>query len=69
MQDNRVVKSVFKALHNLNDQGFNTWVTSLCKLASYYKIDYNAADSLSPEQFKLGCTEIIKTDFQKSVDV
>ena len=27
MQENRVVKSVFKALHNLNDQGFNTWVT------------------------------------------
>ena len=64
MQDNRVVKSVFKSLHNLNDQGFNTWITRLCELASYYKIDYNAADSLSPEQFKLGCTEIIKTDFK-----
>ena len=59
MQDNRVVKYVFKALHNLNDQGFNTLVTRLCELANYYKIDYNAADSLSPEQVKLGCTEII----------
>ena len=59
-----MVKSVFKALHNLNDQGFNTWVTRLCELASYYKIDYNAADSLSPEQFKLGSTEIIKTDYK-----
>ena len=43
MQDNRVVKYVFKVLHNLKNQGFNTWVTRLCQLASYYKIDYNAA--------------------------
>ena len=64
LQDNRVVKYVFKALHNLNDQGFNTWVTRLCESASYYKIGYNAVDSLSPEQFKLGCTEIIKTDLK-----
>ena len=64
MQDNRVVKSVFKAFHNLNDKGFNTWVSRLYELGSYYKRDYTIADSLSPEQFKLGCTEMIKTDFR-----
>ena len=63
MQDNRVVRSVFKASHNLNDKGFNDWVTRLCELASYYKIYYNAAESLSPEQFKLDCRQIFKTDF------
>ena len=39
MQDNRVVKYVLKALCNLNDHGFNTWITTLCELANNYKID------------------------------
>ena len=63
MQDNRVVKSVFKALHNLNDYGFNTWITRLCELADHYKIDYDKAASLSPKQFKLGCAETVKNNF------
>ena len=45
MQDNRVVKSVFKALRNLNDHGFNTWITRLYELANHYKIDYDEAAS------------------------
>ena len=63
MQDNRVVKYVFKALHNLNDYGFNTWITRLCELADHYKIDYDKAASLSPKQFKMGCAETVKNNF------
>ena len=63
MQDNRGVKSVFKALRNLNDHGFNNWITRLCELANHYKIDYDKAASLSPKQFKSGCAEIVKDDF------
>ena len=63
-QDHRVVKFVFKALHNLNDHGFNTWITRLCELANPYKIDYDKTASLSPKQFKLGCAaETVKNDF------
>ena len=32
-------------------------------MANHCKIDYDEAASLSPKQFKLGCAEIVKTDF------
>ena len=48
---------------NLNDYGFNTWITRLCELADHYKIDYDKATSLSPKQFKLGCAETVKNNF------
>ena len=63
MQGNRVVKSAFKALLNVNDHSFNTWMTRLCELANYYKINFDKATDLCPKPFKLSCAEIVKNDF------
>ena len=62
MQDSRVIKPVFKALRNMNDHNFNNWITRLCDLVNYYKINYDKATGLSPKPFNLSCVEIVKND-------
>ena len=39
MQPGRIVKSVFNSLHNLNNQGFQSWVSRSYDLAESYEID------------------------------
>jgi len=63
MPENKVAKSVFRSLCNLNDQGFTTWVTRLCELASDYGIHFPNAAHLDAKQFKSGCVNIVKQKF------
>ena len=60
MSKDKVVKSVFKALYNLNDQGFQTWITRVSELARRYGIDINETASIGSVQFKLMCSNMIK---------
>ena len=46
------VKFVFNVLCNLNDQGFQTWISRAYDLATVYQIDMNSSTNLSPLQFK-----------------
>ena len=52
MQPGRIVKSVFNSLHNLNYQGFPSWVSRSYDLAESYQIDMESCIELSPYQFK-----------------
>ena len=63
MSKGKVVKSVFKALHNLNDQGFQTWITRVSELARRYGIDINETASIGSVQFKSICSNMIKQNF------
>ena len=63
MSKGKVVKSVFKALHNLNDQGFQTWITRVSELARRYGIDINETASIGSVQFKSICPNMIKQNF------
>ena len=47
----KVVKSVFKALYNLNDQGSQTWIKRVSELARRYGIDVNETASIGSVQF------------------
>ena len=46
MPKGKVVKSVFNTLYNLNDQGFQTWITRVCELTRRYGIDINETASI-----------------------
>ena len=46
------VKFVFNVLCNLNDQGFQIWISRAYDLATVYQIDMNSCTNLSPLQFK-----------------
>ena len=63
MSKGKVVKSVFKALYNLNDQGFQTWITRVSELARRYGIDINETASIGSVQFKSMCSNMIKQNF------
>ena len=59
MSKGKMVKSVFKALHKLNDQGFQTWITRVSELAHRYGIDINETASIGSVQFKSICSNTI----------
>ena len=63
MQPGRIVKSVFNSLHDLNNQGFPSWVSRSYDLAESYQIDTESCIELSPYQFKELCHERLKNSF------
>ena len=63
MQLGRIVKSVFNSLHDLNNQGFPSWVSRSYGLAESYQIDMESCIELSPNQFKELCHERLKNSF------
>ena len=63
MQPGRIVKSVFNSLHDLNNQGFPSWVSRSYDLAESYQIDMESCIELSPYQFKELCHERLKNSF------
>ena len=63
MQHGRIVKSVFNSLHDLNNQGFSSWVSKSYDLAKIYQMDMESSIELSPYQFKELCYERLKNSF------
>ena len=63
MKPGRIVKSVFDSLHDLNNQGFPSWVSRSYDLAESYQIDMESCIELSPYQFKELCHERLKNSF------
>ena len=63
MQTGRIVKSVLNSLHDLNNQGFPSWVSRSYDLAESYQIDMESCIELSPYQFKELCHERLKNSF------
>ena len=63
MYHGRIVKSVFNSLHDLNNQGFPSWVSKSYDLAGIYQIDMESCIELSPCQFKELCHERLKNSF------
>ena len=63
MQPGRIVKSVFNSLHDLNNQGFPSWVSRSYDLAESYQIDMESCIELSPYQFKELWHERLKNSF------
>ena len=57
------MKSVFNSLHDLNNQGFPSWVSRSYDLAESYQIDMESCIELSPYQFKELCHERLKNSF------
>ena len=57
------MKSVFNSLHDLNNQGFPSWVSRSIDLAESYQIDMKSCIELSPYQFKELCHERLKNSF------
>ena len=66
MHHGSTVKSVFNVLCNLNDQGFQTWISRAYDLATMYQIDMNSCTDLSSSQFKKFCYERLKNSFMNS---
>ena len=66
MHHGSTVKSVFNVLCNLNDQGFQTWISRAYDLAMMYQIDMNSCTDLSSSQFKKYCYERLKNSFMSS---
>ena len=66
MHHGSTVKSVFNVLCNLNDQGFQTWISRAYDLATIYQIDMNSCTDLSSSQFKKFCYERLKNSFVNS---
>ena len=63
MQPGKTVKSVFDTLYNLNNQGFQTWISKACALRWSYDIDMDACTQLTPGQFIHMCHERVKSYF------
>ena len=51
MDDDSLVKQVYMELQRLTEQGFDIWVSSLCKLADSYQL--NAY--VDPNRFRQKC--------------
>ena len=66
MQHGRIVKSVFNSLHDLNIQGFPSWVSKSYDLAEIYQIDMESCIELKLYQFKELCHERLKNSFVMS---
>ena len=66
MHRGSTVKSVFNVLCNLNDQGFQTWISRAYDLATIYQIDMNSCADLSSSQFKKFCYERLKNSLMNS---
>ena len=63
MQPGKTVKSVFDTLYNLNNQGFQTWISKAYELSWSYDIDMDSCTQLTPGQFKHICHERVKSYF------
>ena len=50
-------------LYNLNNQGFQTWISKAYKLSWSYVIDMDSCTQLTPGQFKHICHERVKSYF------
>ena len=66
MHHGSTVKYVFNVLCNLNDQGFQTWISRAYDLATKYQIDMHSCTDLSSSQFKKFCYERLKNSFMNS---
>ena len=60
------VKYVLNVLCNLNDQGFQAWISRAYDLATMYQIHMNSFTDLSSSQFQKFCYELLKNSFMNS---
>ena len=61
MNKGSLVKQVYHELRSLHDQGFNTWVTRMHKLAD----DYQMNPSQDPAKFHHNCKIVVRTNYIK----
>ena len=63
MQPGKTVESVFDMLDNLNNQGFQTWISKAFEFSWPYDTDMDTCTQLTPGQFKHICHERLKSYF------
>ena len=61
MNEGSLVKQVYHELRSLHDQGFNTWVTRMHKLADDYQMNLNQ----DPAKFHHNCKIVVRTNYIK----
>ena len=61
MNKGSLVKQVYHELRSLHDQGFNTWVTRMHKLADDYQMNL----SQDPAKFHHNCKIVVRTNYIK----
>ena len=61
MNEGSLVKQVYHELRSLHDQGFNTWVTRMHKLADDYQMNL----SQDPAKFHHNCKIVVRTNYIK----
>ena len=63
MSENKITKSAFNGLDELQRQGFPTWISRICELAEHDNIDLEGIMEMTTDKFKAHCSEIVKQAF------
>ena len=63
MNDGSRLKQLYHDLKSLHDQGFNTWVNSMHKLADDYQMNL----SQDPAKFHHNCRIVVRTNYINSL--